>query len=152
MKTLLKIMTLFSVMFPLAAHAAPAGFVDARTFFKAEPAYDAGLRALVKQFDDICGDTFCEGEFDNLTSLGIDCAIDSVTSAVGSCKWTFAGSYADIDAASGGVAVTHAVKVCDLPLHGDAAALLAFLGKASASGASFHEGLFSTALPGDVTA
>lgn len=153
MKALLKILTLFSVLFPLLplqAHAAPAAFVDAATFFSDSPAYAAGVHALSKQFDEICGDTFCEGEYDQFASLGLSCSIATQTESIGQCMWTFAGASSAVDEQTGLVSVTHTVKVCELPIRGDAKGLLAFITKAGNAGPSFFEGLASVAVPGAV--
>ncbi|MCP6576546.1 hypothetical protein NL496_28005, partial [Klebsiella pneumoniae] len=53
-------------------------FIDARNY----PSQAAGwerFRAvearLVRGFDDICGDTFCEGEYHNLQALRFRCSV-----------------------------------------------------------------------------
>lgn len=138
----------------LAALAAPQ-YVEAPTFFSQEPGinlysvdrYDAAIDSLKAQFDDLCGDTFCEGEFGNLTTLGIDCSIDVASASVGACVWTIAGSYTDIDPATGRIKVTHAVKACDFGFTGDAATLVRFLDDATAEG-GFGQGLRTVPVPG----
>lgn len=129
MKTLLKILTTFSILFPLTAAAAPR-FVDASELLgRAE--LRSAARALAAQFDDVCGDTFCEGVFNDVQPLDLTCSVAADGSRVGGCTWTFAGTATDIDPATGAVSVNHAVTTCELPVDGDAAALKAFLGKAS---------------------
>ncbi len=151
MKTLLKILTAFTILFPLRAAAATPEFVDAADYFNGAAAYYDGIASLARQFDDLCGDTFCEGDFSNLTALAFDCSVEKSTGALGQCVWTFAGSYSEVDAATGHVAVKRTVKGCKLPVKGDAQALLAFLAKAGKPGPSYHEGLYATVLPGDAT-
>lgn len=77
-----------------AAQAAPA-FVDARDY--PDPAtgrerFLAAERMLVRGFDDVCGDTFCEGQYYNLWAMRLRCSVERATGVVGSCIWTFAGS------------------------------------------------------------
>ena len=154
MKKFLRILSIFSVLFPFVAtgaQAAPA-YVDAITYFDgaallAPGGYYASLESLKRQFDFVCGDTFCEGEYSNLTSLAIDCSIDQAHDAIGECAWTFAGSYTDVDAVTGHLDVKHRVVVCALPIQGTAAELASYL-KAAQAGELAGQGLQETALPG----
>jgi hypothetical protein len=53
---------------------------------------------LKTSFDDLCGDTFCEGEYSNYESLGFTCSVDKNTGIAGSCVWVFAASNQDVTA------------------------------------------------------
>ncbi|MGE6331889.1 hypothetical protein [Stenotrophomonas sp. NPDC077659] len=71
------------------------GYVDARLY----PDQASGWqrfgdveRALVAGFDDVCGDTFCEGEYYNLQAMRLRCSVERATGHVAHCIWTFAGS------------------------------------------------------------
>ncbi len=139
----------------LPAQAGAAAFVDANDYFVAEPGfsglslrgyYDA-LDSLKAQFDLICGDTFCEGEFSNLSSLGLDCSVNTATHRVGQCVWTFAGSYADVNPRNGRVSMTRHVQVCQLGFEGTSAELAAFLRAAGEPGYG-NQGLRDVAIPG----
>ncbi|TDV32022.1 hypothetical protein [Stenotrophomonas sp. CC22-02] len=81
----------------LMAGAVQAGprYVDARDY----PAPGAGHarflaaeRQLVRGFDDVCGDTFCEGEYYNLRAMRLRCSVQQSTGVVAGCIWTFSGS------------------------------------------------------------
>ncbi len=63
-------------------------------------------RGLTDDFDQICGDTFCGGDFSNIYSLGFTCAVSSKQGRVRECIWTFAASDELIDGATGSIAST----------------------------------------------
>lgn len=94
--------------------------VDARDYPRpgeGVAAFTAMERALVRGFDGICGDTFCEGDYSNLRALQLRCAVHQATGAVSACLWSFAGSYADIGDGSGPTPVIEArTWVCQLPV------------------------------------
>jgi hypothetical protein len=48
--------------------------------------------ALQRDFNAICGDTFCEGDYSNIASLRFVCSVDAATSEIGQCAWSFAAS------------------------------------------------------------
>ncbi len=79
-------------------------------------AFDAMERALVRGFDDICGDTFCEGEFSNLRALQLRCAVTVADAQVRQCLWSFAGSQAWVDGQSPLPAVDARTWTCSLPI------------------------------------
>jgi len=104
----------------LLAGTAQAGppHVDARDY----PAPGAGHarfvaaeRRLERGFDNICGDTFCEGEYYNLRAMRLRCSVHQASGAVGSCVWTFAGSQTWVRQ-TGKIDVDHAMYACKLPL------------------------------------
>lgn len=77
-----------------SAQAAPA-YIDARDY--PAPAtgrehFLAAERSLGRGFDDICGDTFCEGQYYNLWPMRFRCSVERSTGIVARCVWTFAGS------------------------------------------------------------
>jgi hypothetical protein len=77
--------------------------------------YDLAGR-LNRGFDAICGDTFCEGDYSNIQSLGFRCSVERGTGLMGECIWTFAGSYEDVDPADGRVQVDARIWNCKAPL------------------------------------
>jgi hypothetical protein len=86
--------------------------------------YFAMTRALKAGFDDVCGDTFCEGDYSNLESLGFRCAVTSKTGKIKSCLWTFAGSYELVDAKTGKINVSARTFTCAIPAVGTTKSLL----------------------------
>lgn len=76
-------------------------------------------QALLNQaFDDVCADTFCEGDYGNLTPLSWRCSVAQGTGALGACVWVFAGSAEFVDAETGAIQVESAVVPCTIPVHG----------------------------------
>lgn len=103
----------------VVATAQARDHVDARDY----PTPGAGRAAfermeqdLVRGFDDICGDTFCEGEFFNLRALQLRCAVAAEDGTVAGCLWSFAGSDTSV-LADAAVPQVHArTYACALPL------------------------------------
>lgn len=55
-------------------------------------------RELADAFDNECGDTFCEGDFSNITALRLACVVNQNTKRVSRCGWSFAGANTSVDA------------------------------------------------------
>ncbi|MBD8882152.1 hypothetical protein IHE49_16845 [Rhodanobacter sp. 7MK24] len=72
--------------------------------------------ALRRDFDMICGDTFCEGDYSNIAALRFACAADAATGEIGQCAWSFAASDERIDARRGRVHAAIPVWRCVSPL------------------------------------
>jgi hypothetical protein len=71
---------------------------------------------LKQNFDDICGDTFCEGDYSNIQSLSFRCSVEKLTGVVGRCVWIFAASNEEISPSDGRILVdTHHWR-CRSPL------------------------------------
>jgi hypothetical protein len=77
--------------------------------------YDATSR-LRQNFDDICGDTFCEGDYSNIQSLSFRCSVEKHTGIVGQCVWIFAASNEDVRASDGRINVDSNHWRCRSPL------------------------------------
>jgi len=97
-----------------------AGQIDARDHprpSEGTAAFSVMERALVRGFDAICGDTFCEGDFSNLRALQLRCAVQRTSGAVTACVWSFAGSYAYVDTEGEAAPVVEArTWACRLPI------------------------------------
>lgn len=104
---LLAAATLFT---PAPAPAQEAGdYVDVSAYPLDEARYEAWLNlriALPRAFDEICGDTFCEGEFSNIQSLRFNCSVHRVSGRIGMCAWVFAASNEEIDPATGRILIS----------------------------------------------
>ncbi len=75
----------------------------------------ATLGQLAKSFDDVCGDTFCEGDYSDLSALSIYCSVSSGGN-VTRCVWLFAGSYASVSTKTGALGLKRKIFTCRLPL------------------------------------
>lgn len=110
----------------LAAQASPAHadawrppFVDPYAYFTEDVQYEAwyALRAgLELGFEDICGDTFCEGDYSNIAPLRFQCSVQLRSGRIGACAWSFAASNEDIDPGTGQLAVDAPVWTCAIAL------------------------------------
>jgi hypothetical protein len=94
-------------------------YVDARSYLTEgediDRWYELSL-ALTDDFDDICGDTFCEGDYSNYESLGFDCSVDRSTGRIGQCVWVFAASIEEIDPVTGSIDVHGQTWQCLMPI------------------------------------
>jgi hypothetical protein len=102
------------------AQAAPTGqYIEAGAALRTDAEVEAwyGITArLRRQFDEICGDTFCEGDYSNLQPLRFQCSVEERSRRIGACVWSFAGSQESIDPATGGIAVQPGFWQCRIPL------------------------------------
>jgi hypothetical protein len=84
-------------------------------------------QSLRRDFDQICGDTFCEGDFTNLEALRFRCSVSTSTGQLRSCLWLFAGSYETITPSTGNIRPTARFFSCKIPVQGTPAQLTAAL-------------------------
>lgn len=113
----------------LAAHLAPAAaqstrprYVDPLEYFTTDAQFDAWFTLttqLRQNFDDVCGDTFCEGDYSNIESLRLRCSVLQDSGRIGRCVWIFAASNEDIDRAFGRILVQTQDWECRLPIASD---------------------------------
>ena len=94
-------------------------YTDARWFFTSDDdinAWYALTHQLEDDFDNVCGDTFCEGDYGNYQSLGIRCSVEARAGSVGVCVWTFAASQDEVVVSTGNVKVSTKTWRCKLPV------------------------------------
>lgn len=84
---------------------------------------------LKLNFLDVCGDTFCEGEYANLEALSYRCSVETASGDIGECVWVIAASSEDINPGDGKVVVSLHQWQCASPLaaHTSATQLVAAL-------------------------
>lgn len=111
---------LLACLLPLGpAAAADPGYGDATEYFQTDAQYEAWFeltRGLRRDFDWICGDTFCEGEYTNIQPLRFRCSAHRGSGRIGMCVWTFAASHEEIARATGRIGVQRAFWQCRTPL------------------------------------
>ncbi|OQP78207.1 hypothetical protein IA54_007030 [Xanthomonas phaseoli pv. syngonii LMG 9055] len=102
-----------------AAGTPPPTYVDAVDW----PANGEGWEAFIdleqrldRDFDNICGDTFCGGDFSDYQPLRFRCSVHRVTGVVRSCIWTFGASEVSVDPRSGYLRSDSRVWRCTAPL------------------------------------
>ena len=103
------------------AHAqARASYVDASTYLiDDDMQYEAWFhlrRQLARNFDDICGDTFCEGDYSNIQPLRYTCSVRRNSGRIGSCGWAFAASEDSVVATTGRIESRSAAWFCTSPI------------------------------------
>ena len=106
-------------------------YVDALDYWKTGPDQSAWLamqRKIEDEFNGVCGDTFCGGDYSNLTSLGFTCSVTSLRGSVHECLWTFTGSSHLVKASTGTVQASIASFQCRVAPKTSARALLNLLG------------------------
>lgn len=112
-------MMAMGVVLLAVAPFAAGSHVDARDYPSAgagEAAFAVMERALVRGFDYICGDTFCEGDYGNVRALQLRCSVRSNSGALAGCLWSFAGSYAYVSPADALPSVQARTWACHLPV------------------------------------
>ncbi|QSQ20801.1 hypothetical protein JY651_37075 [Pyxidicoccus parkwayensis] len=108
---------ILSLSLPAAAQSRQ--YVDTSSYLTSEADLNAWyqLRANLNQnFDDVCGDTFCEGDYSNIQSLRFRCSVDNRTGVIGECVWVFAASNEEVDPATGAISVDAQSFTCRVPL------------------------------------
>lgn len=79
--------------------AATTTYVEIQEF-GSNPAEDAWYSINSKlqgEFNRVCGDTFCEGDFSNLTALRLYCSVTNKHATIHDCAWAFTASTHEID-------------------------------------------------------
>ena len=71
---------------------------------------------LKDDFDRVCGDTFCEGDYTNIESLAFQCSVEKSAGTIGTCVWVFAGSYEEITLSTGNIVTHPETWRCKLPI------------------------------------
>ncbi|WP_157511092.1 hypothetical protein [Frateuria sp. Soil773] len=104
---------------PAARPPLRAEYVDAASYLTGDADIEAWytlVDRLRRNFDDVCGDTFCEGDYANIQSLSYRCSVEKHSGVIGRCVWVFAGSVEEIDPERGRVLVDARHWRCRSPL------------------------------------
>ena len=88
------------------------------------------IRALDHQFDQECGDTFCEGDWSNIVPLTFGCSVSSKLGSVRDCVYTFAAADAQVDTRNAAILVNAPTFQCHIKMKTTAKKLLALLSTA----------------------
>jgi len=65
--------------------------------------YETALQALTDGFNEVCPDTFCEGDYSNLMSMGMTCSVKISTNEMVACTWAFVGTAPEVDPNTGAI-------------------------------------------------
>jgi hypothetical protein len=78
-----------------------------------------GIAGTLKHdFDDVCGDTFCGGDYANLEPLRLRCSLDTNTQVLKNCAYVFAGSYETVNPTTGTIRVNAKTFSCHISVTG----------------------------------
>ncbi|HEY4530240.1 MAG TPA: hypothetical protein VIG97_07910 [Luteimonas sp.] len=106
---------------PASSEAGPRhpGYIEASSYLQSDADYEAWFtlrRQLARNFDDICGDTFCEGEYTNIQSMRYVCSVQRLTGRIGQCGWSFVASEESVDRLRGTISADAPAWLCPSPL------------------------------------
>lgn len=119
MKRLSLLLSLMLAAGSAGAQPAPREYVEAGSWVRTDTDVEAWytlLANLRRNFDDICADTFCEGEWSNIEALRMRCSVERATGAIGRCVWVFAASNEEVDAPTGRILVDTRTWRCRVPI------------------------------------
>ena len=102
--------------------------------------YDT-IRKLDDEFAGVCGDTFCEGDWSNLTPLTFGCSVSTKLGTVHDCAWTFAASQVAVDPVTAAIVTNAATFQCHITAKTSSTKLITLL---SSSADAIHEPLFGS--------
>ena len=94
-------------------------YVDLTSTLQTEADFNTwyeGVYRLRQDFDEICGDTFCEGDYSNIQALRFVCSARAASGEIGQCVWSFAASDERIKPRAGHVRVAIPGFRCVSPL------------------------------------
>lgn len=80
-------------------------------------------RTLGRDFDQICGDTFCEGQYPDISALRFVCSMKTEDQHVSHCGWSFAEAEASVGD-RGAIETNVATRRCDVTIDAPADALV----------------------------
>lgn len=112
--------------------------------------YDLQER-LIADFDAICADTFCEGEYSNYLLLQLRCAVHAPSATVAACALVLGAGELDVDSLTGELVDHSRTWTCAAPLapgtsveafHAALAGPDALHARLPGSGQSLHEALY----------
>jgi hypothetical protein len=75
-------------------------------------------QTLNHNFDDVCGDTFCEGDYSNLQALRFRCSVNTANGVLKNCTYVFAGSYEEVKPETGSIRTYAKTFSCHVPVSG----------------------------------
>src|SRR5262245_60378682 len=97
-----------------------AAYIDITDWTSPGASWDAYVawldvkKRLASDFDQVCGDTFCEGEYGNLTAVDLSCSVNAETDEIQGCVWEFYGSNTTLDPSTGAIEVEHETYACPI--------------------------------------
>lgn len=113
--------------------------------------FRSAVSSLTDEFNFICGDLFCEGEFSEIVPVNFDCVINKESKQVSLCQWLFLAFQNDIDVETGLLVRREKIFRCDVPFGGDLKLFREFLAAATVTvQGSESRNHFNTVIPGSL--
>lgn len=114
------------------ADCGTAAYEDLSNFLSAhdEPAWERFHRVIQRlegDFDNVCGDTFCEGDFSQIRSIELRCSVERATRMISRCAWVFGASNISVDPSSGDLQVESKSVSCGFVVDAEVGAFLGLL-------------------------
>ena len=81
---------------------------------------------LAQKFADVCGDTFCEGDYSDISALRLACSVNRNTKRVSRCTWSFAALDLSVDT-RGSIVARTTTKKCNIEIGASATAFASAL-------------------------
>ena len=85
-------------------------------------AWQSTKRRLASQFDQACGDSWCEGEYPHIAPLRFVCSMNRNTKRVARCSWSFALAETSVGA-GGTITARTTTKSCNVEVGASASEL-----------------------------
>ncbi|MFT3771795.1 MAG: hypothetical protein QM820_40820 [Minicystis sp.] len=110
--------------------------------------WQAASAGLIHSFDDVCGDTYCSGDYANLSTIALTCSINEA-GRVRQCGWKLGGSIEYVDGATGKFSLDARTFNCIIPVKSNVDTFLTALddnaydikGPLPGTGDSFYHGI-----------
>ncbi|APR81283.1 Hypothetical protein A7982_06630 [Minicystis rosea] len=80
--------------------------------------WETASAGLIHSFDDVCGDTYCSGDYANLSTIALTCSINDA-GRVKQCGWKLGGSIEYVDGATGQFSLDARTFNCIIPVKSD---------------------------------
>lgn len=93
-------------------------YVDATGYLQTDAGYEAWFHLrlqLRRNFDGICSDTFCAGDYTNIEALRFQCSVHRISGRIGACSWSFAASDDAVEPLRGRVVSMPMAWACHVP-------------------------------------
>lgn len=151
MKSILAVLCLLMTGMASASEWKDLGDVLSQRDPKVFREYRKDIRGLSRQFYFVCPDTFCEGDYGNLTPMSFTCALQVPEDRVKNCSWAFTGTFSEVDPGNGEIATETATYQCTVDVETDLGTFLKFLAYAADPGPPYGaRGLWDAIIPGTI--
>jgi hypothetical protein len=118
-------------------------YVEASDYYRSDAyraEWEKAKAALKFGFDQVCGDTFCGGDYGNMQSLAFVCSVTRSSGNIKECAWLFTGSYA-LPTKTGAMPVSEKSWRCEVPVKGTVSQLMSVINATNVTDDVLHRAL-----------